>query len=62
MIIGIYGLASQSGHAYFADMLSRGYRVVGYNRPSLHGQEAMDAIHTAGGIYLERPENTNHEE
>ena len=62
MIIGIYGLASQSGHAYFADMLSRGYRVIGYNRTSIHGQEVIDAIRSAGGIYLERPENANHEE
>ena len=62
MTIGIYGLASQSGHAYFADLLSRGYRVVGYNRPSLHGQEVIDGIRSAGGIYLERPENANHEE
>ena len=62
MIIGIYGLASQSGHAYFADMLSRGYRVIGYNRPSAHGQEVIDAIRSASGIYLERPENANHEE
>lgn len=59
--IGIYGLASQSGHAYFADMLSRGYRVIGYNRPSTHGQEVIDAIQSTGGIYLERPENANHE-
>ena len=62
MNIGIYGLASQSGHAYFADMLSRGYRVVGYNRPSSHGQEVIKTIQLAGGIYLERPENANHEE
>lgn len=62
MTIGIYGLASQSGHAYFADMLSRGYRVIGYNRPSAHGQEVIDAIRSASGIYLERPENANHEE
>lgn len=60
--IGIYGLASQSGHAYYADMLSRGYRVVGYNRPSPHGQVVIDTIQNAGGIYLERPENANHEE
>lgn len=60
--IGIYGIASQSGHAYFADMLSHGYNVVGYNRPSPHGQEVIDSIHTACGIYLERPENSNHEE
>ena len=62
MIIGIYGLASQSGHAYFADMLSRGYRVVGYNRPSPHGQEVIEIIRSSRGIYLERPENANHEE
>lgn len=61
MTIGIYGFASQSGHAYFADMLSRGYCVVGYNRPSPHGQVVLDAISSAGGIYLERPENANHE-
>ncbi len=61
MTIGIYGLASQSGHAYFADMLSRGYRVVGYNRCSPHGQEVIETIRSTGGIYMERPENTNHE-
>lgn len=61
LTIGIYGLASQSGHAYFADMLSRGYRVVGYNRPSPHGQKVIETISTAGGIYLERPDNANHE-
>lgn len=62
LTIGIYGLASQSGHAYFADMISRGYRVVGYNRPSIHGQEVIRTIISSGGIYLERPENKNHEE
>ena len=62
MLVGIYGLASQSGHAYFADTLSRGYHVVGYNRPSLHGQAVIDTICDTGGIFLERPENTNHEE
>jgi len=61
MTIGIFGLASQSGHAYFADMLSKGYRVVGYNRPSPHGQEVIDTIQSAEGIYLERPENANRE-
>lgn len=62
MTIGIYGIASQSGHAYFADMLSRGFRLVGYNRPSPHGQEVITTIRSAGGIFLERPENANHEE
>lgn len=60
--IGIYGIASQSGHAYFADMLSRGYHVIGYNRISSHGQNVIDAIKTSKGVYLERPDNTNHEE
>lgn len=62
MKIGIYGIASQSGHAYFADFLSRGYKVVGYNRPSPHGDMVLKAIDSVGGIYLERPENANHEE
>lgn len=60
--IGIYGLASQSGHSYFADFLSRGYKVIGYNRPSPHGDLVLSTIAKTGGIYLERPENTNHEE
>ena len=62
MTIGIYGIASQSGHAYFADFLSRGYKVIGYNRSSPHGDMVLKAIVEAGGIYLERPENANHEE
>ena len=61
MTIGIYGIASQSGHAYFADFLSRGYKVIGFNRPSPHGDMVLKAIDEAGGIYLERPENANHE-
>lgn len=62
LTVGIYGLASQSGHAYFADFLSRGYKVIGYNRPSIHGNVVLNAIDEVGGISLERPENTNHEE
>ena len=62
MNIGIYGIASQSGHAFFADFLSRGYKVIGYNRPSPHGNMVLRAIEEAKGIYLERPENANHEE
>ena len=61
MTIGIYGLASQSGHAYFADLLSRGYKVVGFNRSSPHGNAVLNAIDDTGGIYLERPKNANNE-
>lgn len=61
MTIGIYGISSQSGRAFLADYLSRSYRVIGYTRPTTHGQEILDAIKNLGGLYLERPENTNHE-
>lgn len=62
MVIGIYGLSSQSGMAYFADYADRGYDVIGYARPSSHGLSVIDAITSAGGIYMERPQNSNHEE
>lgn len=61
MKIGIFGLSSQSGRAYFADYLSKGYDVVGYSRNSPSGNEVLDAIHQIRGVYLERPDNTNHE-
>ena len=61
MIIGIYGLGSESGLAYFADMISRGYTVIGYNRPSVNGNSVIKVINDQGGIYLERPENSNNE-
>lgn len=61
MTIGIYGLGSQSGRAFFADYLSKGYDVVGYARNSANGNVVLDAIHSIRGIYLERPENSNHE-
>ena len=61
MTIGIYGISSQSGRAYFADYLSKGYDVVGYARSSTNGNVVLDAIHSIKGIYLERPENSNHE-
>jgi len=61
MTIGIYGIGSQSGRAYLADYLSRGYAVVGYNRPSTNGKVVLQAIQDLGGLYLERPENSNHE-
>lgn len=59
--IGIYGLGSQSGRAFFADFIDRGYSVIGYNRPSANGTVVVNAINRAGGITLQRPENNNKE-
>lgn len=61
MTIGIYGISSQSGRAFLADYLDKGYHVIGYTRPTAHGNEVLDTIHKLGGLYLERPENSNHE-
>ena len=61
MTIGIYGISSQSGRAFLADYLVKGYRVIGYTRPTEHGKEVLDTIHNLGGLYLERPENSNNE-
>jgi len=61
MTIGIYGISSQSGRAFLADYLNKGYHIIGYTRPTPHGIEVLDAIHDLGGLYLERPENKNHE-
>lgn len=61
MTIGIYGISSQSGRAFLADYLAKGYHVIGYTRPTLHGKEVLDTIHSLGGLYLERPDNSNHE-
>lgn len=61
MTIGIYGISSQSGRAFLADYLNKGYHVIGYTRPTAHGNEVLDAIHKLGGLYLERPVNSNHE-
>lgn len=61
MIIGIYGISSQSGRAFLADYLNRDYQLIGYTRPTEHGKEVLDAINNQGGVYLERPENSNHE-
>lgn len=60
--IGIYGISSQSGRAFLADYVDKGYNVIGYTRPTIHGNQVLDAIHNIGGLYLERPENSNHEQ
>lgn len=62
MTIGVYGISSQSGLAYFTDFTNKGYRVIGYARSSKSGIESVDAIQKAGGVTLERPQNSNHEE
>ena len=62
MTIGIFGISSQSGRAYLADYLAKGYHVIGYTRPTEHGLEVLNAIHGLGGLYLERPENSNKEQ
>ena len=62
LTIGIYGVASQSGRAYFADYLSKGYSVIGYNRQSEHGNKVINAINKLKGINLERPANSNNED
>lgn len=59
--IGIYGLGSQSGRAFFADLVDRGYPVIGYNRASANGIAVVDAINQSKGITLQRPENNNNE-
>jgi hypothetical protein len=55
--IGLYGVSTQSGHAYLADYLLMGIEVYGYARSSRHGMEAVDTLVQQGGIYLQRPEN-----
>ena len=61
MTIGIYGISSQSGRAFLADYLGKDYEVIGYTRPTEHGKEVVDVISRLGGLYLERPENSNKE-
>jgi hypothetical protein len=61
MIIGINTVSSQSGRAYFADLLQRGYVVQGYARESSHGKEFVNAVNDLEGIFLDRPKNSNGE-
>lgn len=59
--IGIYCASSQSGRAYFADLISCGCQVYGYVRRSAHGRAFLDAVFAQGGLYFERPINENRE-
>ncbi|MGE3803762.1 MAG: NAD/NADP octopine/nopaline dehydrogenase family protein [Gemmataceae bacterium] len=60
--IGIFGVSSQSGAAYFADLIAEGIQVYGYARPSEHGRAVVEAIQRQGGIQVDRPENSLNEE
>lgn len=62
MIIGIYGISSQSGLTYLADFLDQGYEVIGYAHCSSHAKNVVSAIKEGHGLWLERPKNTNNEE
>ena len=59
--VGIYGMSSQSGMAYFADYIKRGFTVLGYIRSTPHGKTIRNAIIQSEGIMLERPPNQNNE-
>ena len=61
-IIGIYGISSQSGLSYLADFLNHGYDVIGYAHSSEHGKEVVSTINEEGGLWIERPKNSNNEE
>src|SRR5436309_2000520 len=61
MRIGIYGVSSQSGAAYFADLVQEGALVYGYARPSEHGRTTVRAIREQGGMQVDRPENEQNE-
>lgn len=60
--IGIYGVSSQSGAAYFADLLKEGSLVYGYARPSEHGRAVVNAIRAQDGIQVDRPQNDLNEQ
>lgn len=57
MKIGIYGASTQSGKAFLADFLLKGYNVYGYARPSQHGLEFVSEVNRNNGIILERPDD-----
>lgn len=62
MIIGINTASSQSGRAYCADFISRGYTIQGFAHNSITGKQFVDAVDNFGGLFLDRPQNTNHEQ
>lgn len=61
MVIGINTVSSQSGRAYCVDLILRGYTIQGYARHSMHGEDFIKAVNKEKGLFLDRPENSNHE-
>ena len=61
MVVGINTASSQSGRAYCADLMQRGYAIQGYARESSHGNEFVEAVNDLEGIFLDRPQNSNNE-
>lgn len=61
MRIGINTVSSQSGRAFCADLMKRGYSIYGYAHESAHGKQFVDAINDLEGIFLDRPVNSNNE-
>jgi opine dehydrogenase len=55
--IGIYGVSSQSGCAFLADLIRKNVNVYGYARPTAHGRAVVDTIEAQGGVQMDRPEN-----
>jgi opine dehydrogenase len=53
--IGIFGVSSQSGAAYMADLAAAGHQVYGYARLSDHGRATVSSIRKQGGLQVERP-------
>jgi hypothetical protein len=56
--IGIFGVSSQSGAAFMADLTAAGHRVYGYARPSDNGRATINAVRNNGGIHVDRPQNS----
>lgn len=61
MVIGLDTVSSQSGRAYCADFLSRGYTVFGFSHESVRGKEFVNTVNDLEGIFLDRPQNSNGE-
>ena len=57
MRIGIYGVSSQSGKAYLADLLADGVDVYGYARRTANGLQEVEAMARSGGLVVDRPPN-----
>lgn len=60
--IGIYGVSSQSGAAFLADLIREGMLVYGYARATEHGHAVVEAIRRQDGIQVDRPENDLNEQ